>query len=306
MTLKQLEAFYWAAALGSFSQAATRLNISQSSLSKRIAELEQQLGRELFDRSGHRCQRTPQGDTLMPLARQMLQYADEVYEVMAEDATPRGVCRFGVGELAALSWLPRFVAHVREAYPDLALEPHVDLGRALEARVESGELDFAVVAGTSMRAALVSHPVDRVRFLWAGAPSLVGKRRIVTADMLAHTAIITMPSDAGSTREFDHWLATNHLQVGRRLQCNNLGAIAGMVAAGIGISFLPEGWIKELVRRREVVLMESRPALPTLVYSFQYRRDDIRPLIDKLKSSVKETVDFSISNRLLPRDQRAR
>ncbi|SUP85622.1 LysR family substrate-binding transcriptional regulator [Yersinia pseudotuberculosis] len=51
MTLKQLEAFYWAARCSNFSIAAERLHISISSLSKRIVELEASLGCTLFDRS---------------------------------------------------------------------------------------------------------------------------------------------------------------------------------------------------------------------------------------------------------------
>lgn len=50
MTLKQLEAFYWAATCVNFTVAAERVHLSVSSLSKRIAELEASLGVELFDR----------------------------------------------------------------------------------------------------------------------------------------------------------------------------------------------------------------------------------------------------------------
>ncbi len=214
VTLKQVEAFYWAATLANFSLASGRLHISQSSLSKRIAELEAQLGRALFDRSGHRCQLTQPGQTLLPLARRLLRSADELVEAMADTGHVRGVCRFGVGELAALSWLPRFVVRAREVYPGLVLEPQVDLGRALEERVESGELDFAVVAGTSTRVALSSQVIARVRFLWAGSPALVGERRVVTAELLGQLAVITMPTDAGSAREFDNWLIANGLEVG--------------------------------------------------------------------------------------------
>lgn len=299
VTLKQVEAFYWAATLANFSLASGRLHISQSSLSKRIAELEAQLGRALFDRSGHRCQLTQPGQTLLPLARRLLRSADELVEAMADTGHVRGVCRFGVGELAALSWLPRFVVRAREVYPGLVLEPQVDLGRALEERVESGELDFAVVAGTSTRVALSSQVIARVRFLWAGSPALVGERRVVTAELLGQLAVITMPTDAGSAREFDNWLIANGLEVGRRLRCNNLGAIAGLVSAGVGISFLPEGWLEPLVQRGDVVLLESRPALPVQAYSFQARRDDIRPLVQRLKQLVIEQADFSLPNRLL-------
>ena len=78
MTLKQIEAFYWAATLASFSLAAERLCLSQSSLSKRLGELETQLGKILFDRSGHRAVLTTAGQTLLPQARKLLRVADEV------------------------------------------------------------------------------------------------------------------------------------------------------------------------------------------------------------------------------------
>lgn len=299
MTLKQLEAFYWAATLASFSLAATRLHLSQSSLSKRIGELETQLGKPLFDRSGHRAVLSPSGQTLLPLAKELLRTVDEITEIMTDEVQIQGVCRFGVGELAALSWLPAFVASARERYPKLVLEPQVDLGRALEEQVESGELDFAVVAGISNRAAVASRVVSKVRFLWAGAPSLLGKRCRLDAELLASVAVITMPSDAGSAREFDHWLSGNGFVVKRRTRCNNLAAIAGLVVAGVGISFLPEAWLRPLVESGELVLIDCEPALPELSYAFQYRRDDLRPLLREMQELVSVTADFSRPNRLL-------
>src|SRR5574343_538717 len=67
MTLKQLEAFYWAASCATFAMAAERVHLSVSSLSKRIAELEASLGQVLFDRAGHRAALTEAGTRLLPL-----------------------------------------------------------------------------------------------------------------------------------------------------------------------------------------------------------------------------------------------
>ncbi|WP_154588060.1 LysR family transcriptional regulator, partial [Bordetella pertussis] len=78
MTLKQLEAFYWAATCASFAVAADRLHLSLSSLSKRIAELESALGLDLFDRSGHRAVLTAAGERLLPQARDLLASADRM------------------------------------------------------------------------------------------------------------------------------------------------------------------------------------------------------------------------------------
>lgn len=299
MTLKQIEAFYWAATLASFSLAAERLCLSQSSLSKRLGELETHLGKALFDRSGHRAVLTTAGQTLLPQARKLLRAADEVRETMSDGVAVRGVCRFGLGELSALTWLPRFVGRARERFPALLLEPHVDMGRALEERVEGGELDFAVVAGTTTRAALSSRVVREVRYQLAGTPSLLGARRAVTAELLAEVALITMPGDAGSARELDNWLQLQDLEVDRRLRCNNLSAIAAMMLAGVGVAFLPEGWLLPLATRGDIVLLESRAALPTLSYSFQARRDDIRPMVEQVRQLVAEEADFTLANRLL-------
>lgn len=296
MTLKQLEAFYWAATSATFLVAAERLHVSQSSLSKRIAELEGQLRRDLFDRAGHRAVLTDAGQQLLPLARRMLGLADEMRTLVADGRGLQGHCRFGVGELAALTWLPDLVAHVRAEYPDLVLEPHVDLGAALARRLDSGELDFAVIAGYSARSAIASEAVGEVRFSWAAAPGLVQARRSITARLLQDTALITMPPGAGATRLLDHWLAVNNLEPGRRLACNNLAAIAGLVAAGVGLGLFPDGWLRQMAERGTVVELRSRPALPPLEYTFQWRRDDTRPLLARMRAAVKATADFTKPN----------
>jgi DNA-binding transcriptional LysR family regulator len=60
LNTRQLEAFYWAAKLGSFTAAAQRLRTTQSAVSMRVCELERRLGATLFDRR-HRAAITPRG-----------------------------------------------------------------------------------------------------------------------------------------------------------------------------------------------------------------------------------------------------
>ena len=293
MTLKQVEAFYWAATAASFLAAAGRLHVSQSSLSKRISELEQQLGRTLFDRSGHRAVLTDAGEALLPHARRMLSLAEEMRSLVAETGVVRGHCRFGVGELAALTWLPDLVALARSTHPELVLEATVDLGASLEQRLQDGELDFAVVAGHSLRSAIASEAIAKVRFAWTAAPQLVGKHRSLGAALLQDVAVVTMPPAAGATRMLDQWLARNGLEVRRRITCNNLAAVASLIAAGVGIGLFPHGWLKQMVEREAVVELRARSALPALEYTFQSRRGDRRPLLEHMRALVGRTVNFA-------------
>jgi DNA-binding transcriptional LysR family regulator len=292
MTLKQLEAFYAAAMSSSFAAAAAQLHLSQSSLSKRIGELEADLGKALFDRRGHRSLLTAAGETLLPMARDILGAVNRARSTVGGNDGLQGVCRFGMGELAAMSWLPRLVARCRRDYPELRLEPHVDVGQNLEHRVEAGELDFAVVAGWSSRPAVASHTIAEVRYSWAGAASQLQGVQMLTPAHLQQMTVITMPPGAGSTRLFEAWVQENNIAISRRLICNNMGAISGMVAAGIGVSYFPEGWLGPLHEKRAIRAIESQPALRPLHYSFQCRRDDIRPVVAAMRQRVIEEVDF--------------
>ena len=97
MTLKQLEAFYWAATCANFAIAAERLHLSVSSLSKRISELEEALGINLFDRSGHRAVLSDAGQALLPRALALLDDAAAIRTAFAPSAGLVGRCAFGVG-----------------------------------------------------------------------------------------------------------------------------------------------------------------------------------------------------------------
>ncbi len=72
MEIKQLEAFYWIARLGSFAAAARKLHTTQPAISMRIRQLESDLGTQLFDTSRRTAQLTPKGRDLVDHAASML------------------------------------------------------------------------------------------------------------------------------------------------------------------------------------------------------------------------------------------
>lgn len=298
MTLKQLEAFYWAATCANFATAAQRLHLTVSSLSKRLAELETLLGCVLFDRAGHRAVLTAAGESLLPRAHQLLAAAADLRASLVHPSGVTGRCVFGVGELTALTWLPRLVALARETYPALALEPHVDIGARLEEGVEKGRLDFAVVAGRSSRSAITSQWLTQARFVWTAASSVVGNARRLTPSLLGRIPLVTLPEGAGTTRILDDWLLAQGVAAEQRLVCNHWGAVAGLLVEGLGLGFLPEGWARSLSRRGQLRILHSSPALAPLPYAFQWRRDDARPVVSCMRELALKTADFTAVSRL--------
>ncbi|ALM81624.1 LysR family transcriptional regulator [Bordetella sp. N] len=297
MTLKQLEAFYWAATCASFAIAAERLHLSVSSLSKRISELEAGLDQPLFDRRSQRARLTPAGEKLLPRAQALLRQAQELRASMAQPAEIEGVCRFGVGELTALTWLPKLVAAARKRYPRLRMEPYVDVGGELRRRVQNGSLDFAVIAADPATPSI--RPLGAARYTWCAAPALAGDAERITPDLLQRHPLITLPREAGTTRILDDWLVASRVATAQPLTCNSWGAVAGLLLEGMGIGFLPVSWAAALSQRGALRILRARPALAALPYAYSHRDDDTRPLIDAMYALARRTVDFTTAVRLL-------
>jgi DNA-binding transcriptional LysR family regulator len=298
MTLKQLEAFYWAATLGNFSIAASRLHVTPSSLSKRIAELETDLGKQLFDRSGQRALLTDAGNRLLEHAGQMLELETRIRTDLNSGESLRGTCRFGISELIAATWFPKFVTRVRTLHPNLVLEPHVELTQRCEQRLERGELDFAVIPGPPASRLLASEQICELEYSWMAAPSRLAAGTVLTAQHFVEHPVITLVSDARLTGLANHWAAAQQLELPRALTCNSLLALIELTVAGVGISIFPRKYIRPLVERGHLVELISTQALPNMPYCFDWRRDDNRSVVHLLHPLVIEAADFSIATRL--------
>jgi DNA-binding transcriptional LysR family regulator len=293
VTLKQIEAFYWAGSLGSFSIAATRLHVTQSSLSKRVQEIEEAIGVELFERSGRRAQLTEAGQRLLPIARQMLELRGELKSVVQQSPRLTGTCRFGVSELASLTWLPGFIGVVRSDHPELVLQPYVDLARNLERRVVKGELDFCVAPGPADNVSVHGQMIGRVEFSWIASPARFAAGTLLTTADLQQQPVITMTEGSGLTRAFDAWAAEQGLQVQRSLACNSLMAIVGLTLADMGISFLPSYFMRPWLEQGSLVALNANPPLPSLGYYYLRRADDHRDMLEIMQNYVRRVADFT-------------
>jgi DNA-binding transcriptional LysR family regulator len=299
MTLKQLEAFYWAATCASFALAAERLHLSTSSLSKRIAELESSLAVPLFHRGAHKAVLSEAGQALVPRARALLRHAGATRDAVGKRQALSGRCSLGLGELSALTWLPRLIPQLRQSIPHVALEPQVDIGQLLEERLRNGSLDCAVIAGHSAHEELASHLVGEARFVWVTTPASLAGGAQLDSRMLARQPLVTLPRGAGTTQILDDWLLRSGCEIGQRFTCNSWGAIAGLLIEGFGIGILPVGWARTFAARRQLHILPSSVELAPLAYTFRHRRQDDRRLIAAMLGAVQAAIDFDASPCLL-------
>jgi len=123
MELRQLRSFVVVAEEMNVGRAATRLHLTQPSLSRQIAALEHDLGVELFARVRRRFVMTAAGETFLAEAKDLLRRADEA--VRAAQRTQRGelgTLRFRFVQSATFEVLPRILGAFRAAYPEVVLD----------------------------------------------------------------------------------------------------------------------------------------------------------------------------------------
>jgi len=241
VTLKQLEAFFWAAELGGLDPAAQRLNTTQSAISKRLQELESVLGMALFDRSRRRAQITPQGERLLALARDMLATRDRILDLSnALTPAPRTL-RLGVTELTAMTWLPALIQRIRGSHPQVTLEPVVDTSVHLIDRVRDGRLDLAVVPDAFRETRFEVVPMDAVEYAWMCSPAYLGDVDALPLRELARYTIIVQLHASGLGDMVDRWLKDNHVQIENSLSSSNLTALANSLKKNTGTEVLIVG-----------------------------------------------------------------
>ena len=130
-----VQLFLAIAETGSLSAAAKRLLVTQPTVSRRLAELEQSIGEPLFERSVEGTSLTSVGERLVDPARRMAEDVGEIERIAAgASALPRGVVRITAAPGMAFERLAPFAAHLRAVLPDIRLEvlstiAYVDLAR---------------------------------------------------------------------------------------------------------------------------------------------------------------------------------
>ncbi len=225
-----LRSFIAVVECANFTRAAERLHLTQSTVSQQIRRLEDSVGCQLLDRDQRRVVASAEGERLLAYARRILTLHEEAADVLINQRSD-GVLRLGVPEdFAAERLMPLLSAFV-VAYPRVRLEVTSGLGPELLRQYRAGEFDVLLVKqmGSS----------DDCLASWPEPLCWVDSRRspALGRDPLP---LVAFPVGGLYRNEMLH-----HLEVGGwrwriGYSSASLASVCSAVAAGLGISLLPE------------------------------------------------------------------
>ncbi len=257
VTIKQLRYFDALARELHFGRAADSCSVTQPALSMQIHELEQSLGLMLVERTRSGVQLTAKGEEIAQRSarilgdvRDLISFAQHANKVLA------GVLRVGVIPSVAPYMLPPLLPLLREAYPELELHVRETQTQILVDELIEGKLDVLLLALPVKHPDLESIPLFDDRFVLA----LPKERRLsgrvrATKELIEHEHLLLLEEGHCLRDQALTYCSLQQVDAVNTFGASSLSTIIEMVAAGFGITLLPEICLGVESRGRDLSLV---------------------------------------------------
>ncbi|EKF41465.1 LysR family transcriptional regulator [Nitratireductor indicus] len=292
ITFKQLEAIYWITELGSFAAAADRLNTTQSAISKRVQELEQQFSVEIFDRSKRTARLTEKGQEILHYAKSLLEERDNFIERISSSQVLIRHFRLGVTELTAMTWLPQLVKEIKTEYPRVSIEPEVELSATLFDRLMDDTIDLIVIPDVFNDSRCVSVPLKAVENAWMGVPELHTGEEPLSLKELSNFTMLVQGTRSGTGLVYGRWLSEHNITPSKTIHCESMLAQIGFTVSGLGVSYLPVPVASQLVQDGRLKHIPTQTRLPHVRYAVLYRHDRSSNFKKRIAEMAQQCCDF--------------
>ena len=258
MEVHQLRYVCAIADTGNFSRAAERCKIAQPSLSQQVLKLEEELGTKLFDRLGRSIRLTEAGRAFIPRARAILHQMETARSSAADQNTDlRGSVAVGVIPTVAPYLMPRYTARFAKKYPDAKLRIVEDTTSVLVEGLRDLSIDVAILAQPLRHKDLELVPIRTERLfaaLSANHPRASAKS-LALKDLRGESFV--MLRDGHCFRDLSIDTCTRaRITPNIVFESGQFSSLLGMVAAGVGVSLVPEMAIDRNVACRYVRLSD--------------------------------------------------
>lgn len=235
-----LKSFIAVAELKSFTKAANKVHLTQSTVSQQIKKLEEELKCNLFLRHGKTASPTVEGEKLLQYARRIWLLLEEAEDALKLDLE-YGFLRIGVPEDIASSFIAPVLAGIRKKYAKMQFSVVSGLSRKLWGEFQNGELDIVLIKQQKGETSGVASWKEPLR--WIDHPSLINYNQEI------------IPLVAFSENGLYRNEMINYLDMmGKRWRLSyESSSLPGLISAldnGFGITLLP----KRVVRKDHKIL----------------------------------------------------
>lgn len=278
MNLNDLSLFIRVVETGSFTAAADTLNVQKSTISRRIAQLEDSLGVRLIQRTTRKLKLTPEGRELFDRSQSLISQLELVRDEIAADSNElRGRLRMTMPTELGVLMMSDVVASFIAQHPQLEVD--VELSTRTVDLVEEG-MDLALRIGPLPDSSMIARKIAQLsRGLYASPDYLASHPALKTPDDLAQHQCITLVKPFDTWR-FDNWHDGEPASYGGQLRTNSISFAREMAVQGVGIARMPRVFASPLVEQGKLVeVLTDYPMPPTEINAIYTSRRNLTPRV---------------------------
>lgn len=280
MEFNDLKIFQTVATHGSISKAALELNYVQSNVTARIKLLEKELQTPLFHRHKRGMVLNTEGKRLLEYSREILSKMEEMKSSFQDKSNPSGMLKIGIVETVVA--LPDILSSYHSKYPNVELSLKAGVTDLLLQKVADMKLDGAFVTGP------IRHPlIEQVEVIQEKLV-LVTKGKTFSMEDITTKPLLLYNKGCGYRGRLESWMKVEGLIPKQIMEFGTFGTIIGSVAAGIGITILPESSVRNLVAGGTVFCHEVPEPYREITTIFIRRKDSL--LTSTLQCFIDEIV----------------
>ena len=262
MEIRVLRYFLTVVREESITKASEILHITQPTLSRQLAQMEEEIGVKLFDRGTRKIKLTNEGILLRRRAEEILQLVDKTEkELVEQEEQVEGKISIGCGEMAAVQILPELIEAFRQKYPRVNFDIVTATADVVKEQMDKGLLDIG----------LLLEPVDMEKYdfirmktkeRWVvlmRPDSPLSEKEAVTAEDLSELPLI-LPRRMNVRSELSSWFGSYYDKMNVVFTSNLSTNGAIMVNGGLAYSLVIEGAVPFWDQTK----ITYRPLLPSL------------------------------------------
>lgn len=254
MDLRQLQYFVQIAEKGSVREAASRVRVAQSALSRHVRALEDELGIALFDRHARGVTLTPAGERLRERAADILHRVEDARAaLMAEGAFLSGKVAIGCSGGTSRLLYGRLAERARRDCPGIVLQLVEGAPYLLLEGLDTGRLDLAIMVNPDSRPSLDLEPLATEQVYLIGSPDslpLPDASRGVPA--LAGLPLVLFPRPSGSRMYFERAAAEAQITLDIAYEVDSQDVQKEFVMRGLGHGLLPYSSVHREMREGRI------------------------------------------------------
>lgn len=263
MKLEDIHAFVAVVRNASITGAADALLTRQPAITRRVQSLEKDLGVVLLDRNVKPSRPTQIGRRVYELCMNVVRDVELIDELVRDDAVPSGRLRVGVAEVLAELALLDAVPELRREYPDMRIEVASGWSADVIARLRDSAVDAAIAVlpeGTRFEAGLAAASIGVLPMVVVAQKGAVrGRKRLAE---LHGTEWILNPEGCGFRELLRRAFDEQGLPCSVKISTFGTEQKLGLVAAGAGMSFVPERMLEASRYAQQVQRVELADFMP--------------------------------------------